>query len=454
MLFEKTSLGDYAEVQGGYAYKSKDLQPEGFCPVIKIKNVRDGFLSLGDISYVREDLASQTTRFLCETGDVLISMTGSGPNAPDSMVGRVARVKGSDLPALINQRVGRLLIREAGSISQNFLYYCLSSRSARNYLVSSSTGSANQANISADTIKSLQIPKISYKESVEIGEFLSKFDDKIELNQRMNQTLEEIAKAIFKSWFVDFDPVRAKAEGRPTGLPPEISDLFPDELVDSEIGEIPKGWEIKRVEEICEKIAMGPFGSNIKVSTFVDDGIPIISGHHLHNFLLREGDHKFITEEHAERLKNSLVRSGDVIFTHAGTVGQVSLIPTDSDYETYVISQRQFYARPLRPEHSAYLNFFFHSPVGQHKLLSNVSGSGVPSIARPSSHLKAIELTLADEHLVRKFDQLVGPMIERMVLVSREIETLAELRDTLLPKLISGELRIPDAEKFLKEAGI
>ena len=298
----------------------------------------------------------------------------------------------------------------------------------------------------------LSLPPIFEQKA--IAQILGTLDDKIEFNQKINQTLEEIAKALFKSWFVDFDPVRAKTEGRPTGLPPEISGLFPDEFVDSEIGKIPKGWEIKRVEEICDKIAMGPFGSNIKVSTFVDDGIPIISGHHLHNFLLKEGDHKFITEEHAERLKNSLVRTGDVIFTHAGTVGQVSLIPKDSDYETYVISQRQFYARPVRTEYSAYLNFFFHTPIGQHKLLSNVSGSGVPSIARPSSHLKAIELTLASEHLVRKFDQLVGPMIERMVLISREFDTLSELRDTLLPKLISGELRIPDAEKFLEEAGV
>ena len=92
-----------------------------------------------------------------------------------------------------------------------------------------------------------------------IAHILGTLDDKIELNQKMNQTLEEIAKAIFKSWFVDFDPVRAKAEGRPTGLPPEISDLFPDELVDSEIGEIPKGWESSRPSNVAIEIELaGP----------------------------------------------------------------------------------------------------------------------------------------------------------------------------------------------------
>ena len=104
----------------------------------------------------------------------------------------------------------------------------------------------NRANISVrQTIKIFHFRFLKILLSVQkaIAHILGTLDDKIELNQKMNQTLEEIAKAIFKSWFVDFDPVRAKAEGRPTGLPPEISDLFPDELVDSEIGEIPKGWE-------------------------------------------------------------------------------------------------------------------------------------------------------------------------------------------------------------------
>jgi len=436
-----TKIGSGATPRGGKnAYKGGDFS------LIRSQNVLDFSFSYGGLVKINNEQANALSNVEVQIGDVLLNITGDS-------VARCCQVDPACLPARVNQHV--CIIRPNPQLLDSiFLKYFLLETNQKQYLLTLASAGATRNALTKVMVQELEIPDIDVSQQKAIAHILGTLDDKIELNQKINQTLEEIAKAIFKSWFVDFDPVRAKAEGRPTGLPPEISDLFPDELVDSEIGEIPKGWKIKRVEEICEKIAMGPFGSNIKVSTFVDDGIPIISGHHLHNFLLREGDHKFITEEHAERLKNSLVRSGDVIFTHAGTLGQVSLIPDDSDYETYVISQRQFYARPLRPEHSAYLNFFFHSPVGQHKLLSNVSGSGVPSIARPSSHLKSIELTLADEHLVRKFDQLVSPMVERMVLVSREIETLAELRDTLLPKLISGELRIPDAEKFLEAAGI
>ena len=446
MLFKKTPLGDFADVQGGYAYKSKDLQPEGFCPVVKIKNVRDGFLSLNDVTYVNEDLASQTTRFLCETGDVLISMTGSGPNAPDSMVGRVARVKESDLPALINQRVGKLVIREKSSISQNFLYYCLSSKSARNYLVSSSTGSANQANINADTIKSLQIPKISYKESVEIGGFLSKFDDKIELNQEMNQTLEEIAKAIFKSWFVDFDPVRAKAEDRPTGLPPEISDLFPDELVDSEIGEIPKGWEVKTISDLAD--CVGGATPSTKNPEFWE------GGHHTwtspkdlsdsKSVHLLKTDRK-ITEAGLKKISSGLLPVGTVLLSSRAPVGYLALTT-----EPTAINQGYIGLKPKSGISNYFLLHWCESNLDEIK--NRASGTTFAEISKAA--FRPIPAIQPSDYVMQKFHEFMAPIYERVLISSKEMDTLAELRDTLLPKLISGELRIPDAEKFLEEAGI
>lgn len=152
-------------------------------------------------------------------------------------------------------------------------------------------------------------------------------------------------------------------------------------------------WPLLSVESLTEKVAMGPFGSNIKVSTFVDSGVPVISGEHLHGTRIQDGRFNFITEEHAEKLKNSLVERGDVVFTHAGNIGQAAVIPNTSRYTKYIISQRQFYARCKRdlimPE---YLAYFFHSPDGRHKLLSNASQVGVPSIAQPLSHLKSIEV--------------------------------------------------------------
>lgn len=170
-------------------------------------------------------------------------------------------------------------------------------------------------------------------------------------------------------------------------------------------------WPYKRVEEIALKVAMGPFGSSIKVETFTDTGIPIISGQHLREAELTDSEFNFIAEEHADSLKNANVQRGDVIFTHAGNIGQVAFIPNDSKYQRYVISQRQFYLRcdtsRIIPEFIAY---YFKSPEGQHKLLANANQVGVPSIARPSSYLKTIEVPV--------------PSIEEQQIVVRNIKAL------------------------------
>jgi type I restriction enzyme S subunit len=288
-----------------------------------------------------------------------------------------------------------------------------------------------------------------------IAHILGSLDDKIELNRRMNQTLEATARAIFKSWFVDFDPVRAKAEGRPTGLPDDIAALFPDSFEDSELGEIPRGWKVNTVEESAEKVACGPFGSSIKVSTFVPKGVPIISGQHLNGIRLLDQANSFITTEHAEKLKNANVYRGDVIFTHAGNIGQVAFIPETSKYDRYVLSQRQFYLRCNREIVSPfYMAHYFKSPDGQHKLLANTSSTGVPSISRPVSYLKSIKFVLPPKDLIDAFDEYVRPTHLLAAKNDDESNTLASLRDTLLPKLISGELRVPDAEKFVEEAGV
>ncbi|WP_083615638.1 restriction endonuclease subunit S [Thalassolituus oleivorans] len=210
MTFDWTTLGEYARVQGGYAYKSNDFTESGVCPVLKIKNVRVCTVDYSETSFISEEIANDTFEWRTKEGDILISMTGSGPNAPQSLVGRVARVWGDEPEAWINQRVGRLVLNQEDLIHPDFLFYILSSQSSQDFLVSNSSGSANQANISGKTIESLPCPKIEYNLSANIAKTLRNFDQKIILNRQINQTLESMAQAIFQSWFVDFDPVKAK----------------------------------------------------------------------------------------------------------------------------------------------------------------------------------------------------------------------------------------------------
>lgn len=191
-------------------------------------------------------------------------------------------------------------------------------------------------------------------------------------------------------------------------------------------------WLTVRIEDIAEKIAMGPFGSNIKVETFVATGVPVISGAHLRNVRLEDGSFNFVTAEHAERMKNSNVFRGDVIFTHAGNIGQVAYIPPNSQYGRYVISQRQFYLRcDLSKADPAFVSYFFHSPEGQHKLLANASQTGVPSIARPSSYLKTIELSLPPLTEQRAIAHILGTLDDKIELNRRRNQTLEAMARAL-----------------------
>lgn len=153
-------------------------------------------------------------------------------------------------------------------------------------------------------------------------------------------------------------------------------------------------WPTTTIDKVTEKIATGPFGSSIKVETFVSKGVPIISGQHLHESRLDDTPgFDFITEEHAQRLANAFVRRGDVVLTHAGTIGQVAYIPDNSKFTRYIISPRQFYLRcdktKVIPE---FVTMYFKSPEGQHQLLANTSQVGVPSIAQPVTYIRTVEL--------------------------------------------------------------
>ena len=279
-----------------------------------------------------------------------------------------------------------------------------------------------------------------------IGQLYLDLSKRIALNQKMNQTLEEIAKAIFKSWFVDFDPVRAKAEGRPTGLPPEISDLFPSELVDSEIGEIPKGWEIKTIADLAD--CVGGATPSTKNPVFWEDG------HHTwtspkdlsdsKSIHLLKTDRK-ITEAGLKKISSGLLPVGTVLLSSRAPVGYLALTT-----EPTAINQGYIALKPKSGISNYFLLHWCESNLDEIK--NRASGTTFAEISKAAFRpIRAIE---PRDQVMEEFHEFVAPIYERILLSSKEMATLAELRDTLLPKLISGELRIPDAEKFLEEVGV
>jgi len=228
---------------------------------------------------------------------------------------------------------------------------------------------------------------------------------------------------------------------------------------------IPKGWKMTTLGEVAEKIAMGPFGSNIKVETFVNNGIPVISGTHLNGYKLEDKEYNFITSEHAEKLKSANVFSGDIIFTHAGNVGQVAYIPENSKYKKYVLSQRQFFLRPKRDLlQTQYLTYFFKTREGQYKLLANANQTGVPSIAQPVSYLKSIEINLPPLPEQRAIAAVLSSLDDKIELLREQNKTLEAIAQAIFKewfvnfnfpgatgKMIDSELgKIPEGWKIYR----
>ncbi|GHO76586.1 type I restriction-modification system subunit S [Ktedonobacter sp. SOSP1-85] len=411
-------------------------------PVIRGTNISDNRKWKGDWVYVSEQVADSMPNCNVRSGDLVFPHRGS--------IGEVAIIPDNSLRYMISTSLMKFT-SDPEKANPLYLFYYFRSPAGRSEIMkySSQVGTPGIGQPLA-SMRQFEVYLPPLAEQNNIASLLAIIDDKIALNQHMNDTLEDIARALFKSWFVDFDPVKAKAEGHePEGLDEATAALFPSNFTESSLGLIPEGWEISTVEEIAQQVAMGPFGSSIKVSTFVSKGIPIISGQHLNDVMLTDNEFNFVTEEHAEKLKKANVKRGDVVFTHAGNIGQVSYIPEGSKFERYILSQRQFYLRCNEQKMSPlFMVYFFKSPEGQHRLLANTSQTGVPSIARPVSYLRTITFTKPSKKILEEFDKIILSLHKKILANSKEVNNLSELRDLLLPRLISGKLRVGEISEI------
>lgn len=184
-------------------------------------------------------------------------------------------------------------------------------------------------------------------------------------------------------------------------------------------------YETYRVADLIDEIAMGPFGSNIKVSCFVDSGVPVLNGSNLEGFSLSEKAFRYVTREKADSLNKANAHREDIVITHRGTLGQIVFIPQNSRYDQYVISQSQFRVRCNDKVLPEYLVYYFHTPIGQHKLLSNASQVGVPALARPSSTFQQIEVELPELSIQKR-------VVEIITAIQKKIENNQALNDNLL----------------------
>ena len=315
---------------------------------------------------------------------------------------------------------------------ERFAYYLL-----RNFDFKSYNSGSAQPSLNRNFIHPVLVDVPSIVEQRAIARILGTLDDKIELNRRMSETLEAVARALFKSWFVDFDPVRAKMEGRDPGLPKEIADLFPSRMVDSELGEIPEGWEAGILGDVAEHPRRGIQPDEVAPDT------PYIALEHMPKQCIALSE--WGTADGLESNKFQF-KKGEILFGKLRPYfHKVGVAPTDGVCSTDIVV--------VAPRSKEWLGVVLgHVSSGAFVEYTNAGSTGT-KMPRTSWHdMARYPIALPPEPLAVTFTRLLQPSVERIVAGIHESHALATLRDTLLPKLISGEIRVRTAMRHVEKA--
>ncbi|RMD59270.1 restriction endonuclease subunit S [Candidatus Parcubacteria bacterium] len=305
-----------------------------------------------------------------------------------------------------------------------FSYYLLKSLPLERMNADSAVPGLNR-----DAAHAIQVRVPDLRGQRRIAHILGTLDDKIELNRRMNRTLEKMAAAIFKSWFIDFDPVRAKAAGRDPGLPKEIADLFPDSFEDSALGPIPKGWTVKPLDEIADYLnglACQKYPPNEG-----EKSLPVIKIRELRQGITNNTDRASV-----DIPLKYIVEDGDVLFSWSG-----SLLVSIWCGGRGVLNQHLF-----KVTSTSFPKWYFYHATKHHidefQQIASDKATTMGHIKR--HHLSAAKMAIPGEELMAKGTEVLGTILDRRINALKEVQILAAIRDTLLPKLLSGEIEAPD----------
>ncbi len=447
-----TKIGSGSTPRGG---ANVYLDSGNVC-LIRSQNIyNDGFSENG-LVFISDSDAEKLNNVEIELNDVLINITGDS-------VARVCLAPKDKLPARVNQHVA--IIRTVkNELDPKFVRYFLTDRNTQNHLLTLAGTGATRNALTKGMLEEFLVPKPDILIQKKISKILSDLDEKIHLNNQINQTLESIAQTIFKSWYIDFDPVRAKIAAKLEGADPEIAAmcvisgkseaelkqmpdddfaelqataaLFPDELVESELGEVPKGWELQSLYDTAEFVNGAAFKAK-DFSSNTNEGLPIIKIAELKQGLSAQTKYTNLSFDQKYR-----VRSGDIFYSWSGSP-ETSLdvfkwfgrdgwlnqhifkINTESKGKTYFVYYLLKYLKPTLI-----------------RLATNKQTTGLGHIT--VADMKSLQVIKPEEHLFLRYAKIVAPFYEKESLLKQEIINLAMLRDTLLPKLLSGEVSLGD----------
>ena len=427
------ALGEHGLVDGPFGSNL----PASAYTAAGIPVIRGSNLSLGEARFfdqefvfVSAEFATKLARSTCGPRDVVFTKKGTiGQTGFVPPRGRFERY-------LLSSNQMKLSVDPAKADAL-FVYYVVSSPASRDRIIrDASVTGVPKINVAYLRGFPIRLPPLPEQQA--IAHILGTLDDKIELNRRTNETLEAIARALFKSWFVDFDPVRAKAEGRDPGLPQHLADLFPDSFEESEVGEIPKGWRITPLPEVVEVNPPRTVGRG-EVAPYLDMANMPTRGHSPDAVVDRafSSGMRFINGDTLVARITPCLENGKTAYVDFLRDGQVGWGSTE-----YIV------LRPKPPLPTEYAYCVARSTEFRDFAIQGMTGSSGRQRVPPDSLAHFVVATPSTE-VAAEFGRVVEPLFARARAAAEESRALAGLRDALLPMLISGELRIENAERIL-----
>lgn len=401
-------VGDAFDLVSGYAFKSAEFLDFGI-RVIKIKNVKAGTFSEHEFSFVDKKFLISRSEKLARPGDLLISMSGNRHDgSPETWVGKVAYFS-KDEPHFINQRVGALRLKPGMRVCPRFAGYVLSAWDYQQHFIAVATSSGGQANLSPSQILSVPFSLPSYEDQIAIAHFIGAIDDRIDNLRQANATLQAIAAALFKSRFVDFD-----------GVPPE-------DVQESELGLIPKGWRVASLDVIADYL------NGLALQKFPPEGdtefLPVIK-----IAQLRAGHINGADKASTKLRPEYIVQDGDVLFSWSGSL----------EVEVWTGGRGALNQHLFKITSREVPKWFYYFATRQHlsdfRAIAAGKATTMGHIQR--GHLTAAKVAVPPPDEMVKHDAVIAPLFEQKINNALQARTLANLRDALLPRLISGQLRV------------
>ena len=416
-------IGSGATPLGG---KEAYLSKRSRFALVRSQNVFDRHFEAAGLAFISDEQAMRLKGAALKEGDLLLNITGDGIT-----FSRACAVPADVLPASVNQHVAIIRVNPVVADAGFVLAY-LTHPAVKAYIEGFNAGGSRRA-ITKAHIESFHLALPPLPEQHAIADILGALDDKIDLSRRMSETLEAIAQALFRSWFVDFDPVRDKAEGRELSLSKEVADLFPVSLQKSGLGEIPRGWKVSGLDEIAD------FRNGLALQRYPPtngSSLPVIKIAQLR--IGRTDGREFAT---ANLAPEYIAEDGDVLFSWSGTLECVVWSGGKG-----AVNQHLF-----KVTSSVYPKWFYYLWIHQHlEHFRNIAAGKATTMGHiQRHHLSEAKVVLPPPAVLQALDVIISPLIEGHWRRRVQSRVLAALRDTLLPKLISGELRIQDPDRII-----